>query len=115
LNGTYATIKTSDTYTITLRIKHSSYISNSNQDACVLAIKVDGVLQPLGPSLANGIGGLVGQYPYIMRINALHATFTLPLNAGQQIQPYLYSNNNTSFPCVGDTDGILSYMTITRT
>jgi hypothetical protein len=114
-NGTYATIKTSDTYTITLRIKHSSYISNSNQDACVLAIKVDGVLQPLGPSLANGIGGLVGQYPYIMRINALHATFTLPLNAGQQIQPYLYSNNNTSFPCVGDTDGILSYMTITRT
>lgn len=114
-NGLEATIKTSDTYTIVVRIKHSSFISNSNQDACVLGIKVDGVLQPLGPSLANGIGGLVGNKPYIMRINALHASFTLPLNAGQKVKPFLYSNNNTSFPCVGDLEGILSYMQITRT
>lgn len=114
-NGTVATIKQSDTYTIVVRIKHQSFISNSNQDACIIGIKVDGVVQPLGPSLANGIGGLVGQTPYIMRINALYATFTLPLNAGQVVQPFLYSNNNTSFPCVGDADGILSYMMITRT
>lgn len=114
-DGTLATIKTSNTYTITLRIKHSSFISNSNDSACILAIEVDGVLQPLGPSLANGIGGLLGSNPYIMRINALHAVWTLPFNAGQTIRPLLYSNNGTSFPCVGDADGILSYMTITAT
>lgn len=113
--GNVATIKTSDTYTITLRIKHSTFISNSNDSACILAIEIDGVLQPLGPSLANGIGGMVGSTPYIMRINALHASWTLPINAGQTVRPVLYSNNGASFPCVGDTDGILSYMTITRT
>lgn len=113
-NGTYATIKTSGTYTIIVRIKHSSWISNNNDHACILAVKVNGVVQPLGPSLAGGIGGLLGQNPYLMRIDSLYIPLTIPLNAGDQVQPMLYANNGNSFPCVGDVNGIQSYMLITK-